>query len=224
MKAFVLPLLLCGSVGLQAQAPRTTVGFGFYLSQPMGDFNKDCDSQPGLGFSMQLPMDFGGGSVLRPRMDWSFHNIKTYDGQVRIENGQVWIPSRRRGTSLSTFGLGADYLQYVSGNSRRGAYILVGFGADFWGREEDDDGHYTVVVVEPNGSSTTQRRFVENSSSLSGSLGVGVQLSRGLALEARVITSRYRIVDVNPVGAQGAWAESRERQALRAQVGMTMKW
>lgn len=230
MRALTLPLLLATCLAgpmAQADGPRVSLGFGFNLSQPMGDFNTDTDSQPGHGFAWYMPMDFGGGHVLRPKWEWTRHNLRTYaDSVVRVENGRVYIPDSRRGTTVESHGLGFDYLYYFDGNSRkRGPYLIAGVGVDFWARERDDHDMVSIVTVQPGGGSVTTKDYaIQKSSALTSQLGVGMQLSRGTAVEVKYRNSQYRLTDVALRSSSEAYLTTRTRNAGAVQVGLTFKF
>ncbi len=226
MRSFTLPLLLAATLAgpaAHADGPRVSFGFGFNISQPMGDFNKDTDSQPGHGFGWYMPMDFGGGHVLRPKWEWTRHSLSTMaDSVVRVENGKVYIPDSRRGTTVESHGLGFDYLYYFEGNSRkRGPYLIAGVGVDFWAREKNDHDKVTIMV----GSQTVAQDFVvQKSSALTSQIGLGMQLSKGIAVEAKFRNSQYRLTDVGLRNSTEAYLTSRTRNAGAVQVGLNFKF
>ncbi len=230
MRPLTLPLLLATCLAgplAQADGPRWSIGFGLNISQPMGDFNTDTDNQPGHGFGWYLPMDFGGGHVLRPKWEWTRHNLRTFaDSVVRVENGQVYIPDSRRGTTLESHGLGADYLYYFQGSSRkRGPYVLAGVAVDFWQRDQDDHQKVTIVNVQPGGTTVIAQDYViPRSSSLTAQFGIGMQLSRGTAVEVKYRSSQYRLTDVALRSASEAYLTTRNRNAGALQVGLTFKF
>ncbi len=199
-----LAMILClGPVAAQAQTwedPRFHFGFGFHFSQPMSDLKTDTDSQPGFGFSLNMPMDYGRGHVLRPRWDITVHSIPAKRTLTEV-----------RDSNLTNMTLGLDYQYYLSHNIRTGPYLVAGVGVDFWSRERDSSSYNGYGDWYDN-------RHLESSTSFCTSIGMGFQFSRGMAIEVRASQSQYRFTE-------SLYAtNSSNRTAVNVQTGLQFRW
>lgn len=105
--AVVLSMPLC--------AQSVAYGFSAGVAVPANDL-RTFDKNPGLSTGAFVDLDFGGGSVFRPRIDVACLARKTEDEAGTRYRRDFW------GASLSL-----DYLHHFSG-SRRGLFGLVGVG------------------------------------------------------------------------------------------------
>jgi hypothetical protein len=224
LAALLVPALAASAQGTY-DSPRYHFGFGFSFTQPSGDLRSDTDSQPGFGFSMDMPMDFGRGQVLRPRFDVVVHSVKsaTY-GPVPPAGTYFSTSYGWDSATLSRVGLGMDYLHYLSGSASRGAYLLAGISVDSWNLDLGGDHHTAFLVTGPGGATVRTDAFQQASSSFGGSLGVGFQMSRRLGFEFRLHQSQYRLSDVVDAGNLALASQTRWRKAADAEFGMTFRW
>jgi len=91
----------------------TSFGIQAHVATPTGTFgNVDhLDRKVGLGLGFQLPLDFGGGQVLRPKLDYLSFS-RDSDG-IRYKS--------------DSFIISADYNYYMS-QEKEGAYFIAGLG------------------------------------------------------------------------------------------------
>ncbi len=203
-----LTLALCvGQLPALAQSswnePRYHFGFGFHFSQPLGDLKTDLEDRAGFGFSLNMPMDYGRGHVLRPRWDITVHSFPRYR---TLDN--------HRDSNLTAMTLGMDYMLYLSGRSSIGPYLLGGVGVDFWSLDLRDDDYYYDHYYDHD-------RRSENSTSFCSTLGMGFQFSRRMALEFKVKHSEYKFTTLTTTTTNNANAT---RTANTYQMGMQFRW
>ena len=104
-----LPLL----VPAPLLASETTFGFQGQVAIPTGTFGDagHLDRKVGLGLGLQMPIDFGGGHILRPKLDY-----------LSLSRDSSGINYKAEALVLL-----ADYNYHFAG-SREGAYLIAGLG------------------------------------------------------------------------------------------------
>jgi opacity protein-like surface antigen len=116
----ILPLVALLAVPAVAQDAH--FGFSVGLSSPMGGGSstdislKDAvDSKIGFTAGVNVGIEWQGGHVLRPRLDYTHHNGDAFG----VSGADV---------TVNAFQLGADYNYFVSEKASDGFYLLVGVG------------------------------------------------------------------------------------------------
>ena len=169
-------------------------GFGgqFNLAFPMGrEADRwHMDGKPGLGLGLQVPIEFGGGHVLKPRLDYLVFS-RDSQGSSYKQNALVAL---------------ADYNRYFTDNVRDGAYLLAGLGFHSTGRKLSGNfGNLGLPAASRTGTG------------LAYELGVGLALTRSVALELR-----YLGLGLNDVSSQGRVVDGGfQGSSLIASVGFS---
>lgn len=139
-------------------AAEAAFGAQAHLAKPMGTFSNGghLDNRIGLGLGIQVPVDFGAGHVLRPRLD--FMSFSRNSGDIRYKTDSVLLL--------------ADYNYYVA-EERDGAYLIAGIGL----HSTRLDATKPVGPLKANGRMTTTG-FAYN-------VGLGYAFNRNVAMELR---------------------------------------
>ena len=175
-------LIATGLATMPAVAAEPGFGGQFNLAFPTGrEADRDhLDGKPGLGLGIQVPIEFDGGRVLKPRLDYLAFSRNSQGTSYR-QNSLVAL---------------AEYNHYFSGINRDGAYLIGGLG--FHSTERKVSGNFQNLGL-PAASRT--------STGLAYDLGLGLALNRTAALEIRFLglglnelRSQGRVVDA---GFQG---------------------
>ncbi len=108
-----LPILLCTAFGSDQD-----VSFGIQagLSSPQGDADKFVHGATGFTVGFNVPFEFKGGHVLRPRADFT--------RQARAIPNSLFLTQ-----SNQALFLGVDYDHFADGDAGKGFYFLAGAGA-----------------------------------------------------------------------------------------------
>jgi hypothetical protein len=155
ISSLLMPLLLAAAP-LAAAEP--TLGFQASFALPTGRLGdaSHLDRKAGLGLGFSVPVDFGAGHMLRPRLDY--------------------LAFRRNGDKVEyrtdSMLLMADY-NYFFEEERRGTYAIAGLGLHSTRRK----------AVRPFGPITA--RADEGTTGLACSLGIGHHFTPNAALEVR---------------------------------------
>lgn len=110
----LLPLLAL--VAAPAFAQDAHFGLQGGISLPQGDVKDAVDSKMGFGIGANVVIDFKGGHVLRPRLDYTTIKGTMSELGISIDN------------TVTTTTIGADYNYYVSGKATEGFYLIAGLG------------------------------------------------------------------------------------------------
>lgn len=158
----ILPLVALLAVPAMAQDAH--FGFQFGISSPGGgstSYNtlslKDAvDSSLGFTLGANVGVEWQGGHVLRPRLDYTHHSGSPSGSGLDV--------------TVTNFQVGADYNYFVSGKAAQGFYFLVGLG-------------YANTKLEASylGSSASN-----NGSALAWGLGIGGQITPLTSVELRL--------------------------------------
>ena len=153
-----------------------TLGLQAHIVKPMGRLAEPghLDDRPGYGFGIQLPMDFGGGHVLRPRVDY-FVDSKDSQG-VKYR--------------LNTLTVLAEY-NFCLDRYGQGPYVIAGAGLN--GSRRDLKG----LVPGETGFTDV------STTGLAYAFGVGWAFNGSVGVEVRYLGAelgdfRYRDVDWDP--------------------------
>jgi len=155
-------LIAAGLAAIPAVAAEPGFGAQFNLAFPMGrEADRDhMDGKPGLGLGLQVPIDFEGGRVLKPRLDYLAFSRNAQGASYR-QNSLVAL---------------AEYNHYFGGTSREGAYLIGGLGF-----------HSTERKVSSNFRGLGLPAASRTSTGLAYDLGLGLALNRSTALELRFL-------------------------------------
>lgn len=110
----LLPILAL--VAAPAFAQDTHFGLQGGIILPQGDFKDVVDSKIGFGIGVHVAIDFKGGHVLRPRLDYTTTQGTLSELGLSIDN------------KVTVTTLGADYNYFVSGKATEGFYLIAGLG------------------------------------------------------------------------------------------------
>jgi len=173
-----LSLALVGLAALTApalQASDLTFGAHAGLALPTGDLKTEVDSaaRPTLGLHMNVA--FGGGHVLRPRLELT--------GFSKTESASAAIGSVQRETRVKMTTVGADYLYYLEGNASRGLYGLAGAGLC----ASKVSSEFNVTSILGNGSKTDSF----SSTKPYFSFGAGYQFNKHWGTEVRFNLAKH---------------------------------
>lgn len=158
-RSLSLVILLCAlAAGVPAQAQVRAFGLQAHLAIPSGKAADDMhlDGKTGFGFGVTFPVDFGGGHVFRPKVDYMAFSRET-----------MGITSKS-----DTISVLADYNFHFSGR-RQGAYLIAGLGYNSTRREISG----TVYGIKASVDTTTN--------GLAYNFGLGFAFSPKMALEAK---------------------------------------
>lgn len=223
-----LPLLAFALGSLAARADdkvRPHFGMSFGAAQPLGDLRQDTDDQPGFAFALFLPIDYGNGHVLRPRMDMtSFDLAKTRPGSTVLSSGVAVTPASKGGSQLDRFTVGLDYVFHLRGSYGKGPYLFLGGGVGTWNVDDrHSDGDILVVQTAPGQVVPTLREFrsIPRSAGFYASGGAGWRLGRTFGLELMATRSSYRKDVLTPTALDPMASERITRQATTAQASVT---
>jgi opacity protein-like surface antigen len=105
--------LLAAGAASPLPATDTYLGLQVHGALPTGTLGDSAhlDRSAGFGFGFQVPVDFGAGQVIKPRLDYLA--FRRDDGGVRYK--------------ADALALLLDYNHYLSGE-REGLYLLAGLG------------------------------------------------------------------------------------------------
>jgi opacity protein-like surface antigen len=152
----LLPVLLLCAAPLAAQ--EAGLGAQIHVFKPVGTFaDRDhLDGRTGLGLGVQVPIDFGAGHVLRPRLDYLAG--KRDNAGTRYDT-RSWV-------------LMADYVYHVA-QEKEGAYVFGGLGL-----------HSSRISASRTwGLAAAETRAT--TTGLAYALGLGYAFNRNLAVEAK---------------------------------------
>lgn len=155
------PFLLAPCLAvLPMQAAETLFGLQAHVAYPTGTFGDatHLDRRVGFGLGFQVPIDFGAGHVLRPKLDYLTFN--------RDREG-----TRYKADSLMLL---VDYNYYLE-EQREGAYFIAGLGMHSTRR--DVARVSTLSTQSHDGSST----------GLCYNVGMGFAFTRNVALEVKYL-------------------------------------
>ena len=145
-------------------APRFGLQAG--LNLPMGDLKDAVDSKVGLNIGAHMALDFKGGHMLRPRVDY------TWFPEYSVSGGGA-----SASTKFSSLSLGADYLYYVDGRPQ-GLYFTGGLALVQWKAESSA----SYLGISASGSQTTTK--------LGLAVGAGYQFNKTVGAEVRYQMSK----------------------------------
>jgi hypothetical protein len=197
-----LPLAIPLSAGDKVKA-----GFTFQINQPGGDLKADTNDKTGGGLSFILPVNLGGGHVLRPRFD-----VNVY----RISDHGRYSDDYREEVDFTAASLGVDYLFYVQ-RRYQGFYLSAGLNVTRWGLQ------YTTRDRHGSGLHTTSD-YERNSTNLGAALGVGYQFNRWFGLELRAVGADYKGQEGLPLGSQGVSVNEVDRKGGALQFVAAFAW
>lgn len=94
-------------------AAEASFGGQIHLAKPLGTFSDagHLDNRLGFGVGIQVPVDFGAGHVLRPKLDYLTFNRGSGDRRYKADS----------------FLLMADYNYFIA-EEAEGAYLIAGLG------------------------------------------------------------------------------------------------
>lgn len=203
-----LPLLaLAGAHSLQA-GDRVAYGGAVSLNLPQGELKTDTHGKVGGGLAFQVAFDLGGGHLLRPKAEVNAFRVKDVKRSGSDTHDTV---------DLTGLGLGADYLYYLGGNARRGAYVLGGLSVQRW---EVDYGTY----AHQGNNASMSNESTRHRTSLGAALGLGYQVNSWFGLEARYTFSRYEGSHNAALGDSTPGDPGITRNAAAVQLSATFRW
>jgi hypothetical protein len=124
MRTITLFTSLClAAAALPVAAQQTEAGIQGSLVFPQSDLRSATNGRVGFDIGVHGAIDLGGGSELRPRIDYT-----------RIDGGSFSGSSFSGSTLVESLGIGADYLRYLEGR-RRGLYAVGGVALVWWNAE-----------------------------------------------------------------------------------------
>lgn len=183
----MIPLIMLATP-LCAQDVR--FGVQVHANLPSADLKDAADSKAGAGGGFHMTWDLGGGSVIRPRVDYVAYpenkNFPDYSLSATA-NGK---------SKLDNLSAGADYLYFFEGKDT-GFYVTGGLSWNRW--KFDYDYTYKIGNVTVSGSSS------QTANKVGGAAGVGYNLNRNLGFEARYTASKFKNAgggDVNAAAVQ----------------------
>lgn len=207
---------------------RAHFALGFGAAQPFGDLKNDTKGQPSFAFSLQLPLDFGGGHALRPRMDVTgFELDDSRSPGMIFPSGQTVTAVPKGGQSLDRFSVGMDYLFHPSGRFGKGPYMFVGAGVGTWRSGQSEDGGDTLVVVTQTGQPlprVLEYQSFSRTASFYATAGAGWRFTRHFGLEVQAFRSDYRKNDLVSTEADPLAKVQATRHATVGQVSLTFTW
>ncbi|HJW73356.1 MAG TPA: porin family protein [Geothrix sp.] len=110
----LLPILALTAAPAFAQDAHFGLQAG--ISMPQSDAKDFVDSKMGLGLGLNVGIEFTGGHVLRPRLDFTRTKGTLNELGVSFDN------------TVTTTTLGMDYNYFVSGKATEGFYLIAGLG------------------------------------------------------------------------------------------------
>lgn len=116
----LFPALILASAMLPLAAQQTEAGVQASLLFPQSDLRSAVNGRVGFDIGVHGAIDFGGGSEVRPRIDYT-----RYDG------GSFSGSSLSGSTLVEAISVGADYLRYMEGRNR-GLYAVGGVALNWW--------------------------------------------------------------------------------------------
>jgi hypothetical protein len=119
MKKLFRSLILAVAV-LPLSAQQTEAGIQGSLLFPQSDLRSAVNGRVGFDVGVHGAIDLGGGSEVRPRIDYT-----RYDG------GSFSVTALSGSTLVEAIGIGADYLSYFEGRNR-GLYAVGGIALNWW--------------------------------------------------------------------------------------------
>jgi hypothetical protein len=165
---------------LMITAPLAAQDFRFgvqlHANLPSADLKDAADSKAGFGGGAHMTWDLGGGSVIRPRIDYVVYpenkNFPDYSISASA-NGKA---------KLDNLSAGADYLYFFEGKDT-GFYITGGISWNRWKFDYD----YTYRI----GNQTLSGSSSRSANKVGGAAGVGFNLNRNFGVEARYTASKF---------------------------------
>jgi hypothetical protein len=179
-----LSLALVGLAALTApalQASDLTFGAHAGLALPTGDLKTEFDSAARATVGLHMNVDFGGGQVLRPRLELT--------GFSRAETTTTVIGSAMQDTRARLTTFGADYLYYLEGQASKGLYGLAGAG--LCASRLTSETHITSIL----GNGDTTNTF--SSTKPYFCFGAGYQFSRHWGTEVRVNLAKHESAETS---------------------------
>ena len=167
--------ILGPATALQAQEVRYGVQIQWNI--PMDDLKTFVDNRAGFGGGAHATIDFGGGNVLRPRLDYV----------VYPENANFLQPVFGAGATgkakASHAALGIEYIYNFSGKADEGFYVSAGIGWHRWKADYDYVVKTGQVTVSNNATATSDR--------VGFSGGLGYNFNRNIGLEVRYLATKF---------------------------------
>lgn len=130
---------------------------GAFPAGTLGD-DRHLDGRIGLGLGFQVPVDFGAGHVLRPKLDYLVLNRNSGGIRYKVDSLQLMV----------------DYNYYLE-DRREGAYFIGGLGMHSTRR--DVTRSFNAIHVTNSGTST----------GLCYNAGMGYAFNRNLAVELKYL-------------------------------------
>ncbi len=165
-------------------------GVQVHANLPSADLKDAADSKAGAGGGFHMTWDLGGGSVIRPRIDYVAYpenkNFPDYSLSATA-NGK---------SKMENLSAGADYLYFFDGKDT-GFYVTGGLSWNRW--TFDYDYTYKTGNVTVSGSAS------QTANKVGGAAGVGFNLNRNFGVEARYTASKFKNAgggDVNAAAVQ----------------------
>lgn len=166
--------LLVIATPLAAQDVR--FGVQIHANLPSADLKDAADSKAGAGGGVHMTFDLGGGSVIRPRIDYV-----VYPENKAFPDYSVAASASGK-AKLDNLSAGADYLYFFEGKDS-GFYITGGISWNRWNFDYD----YTNKV----GNQTLSGSSSRTANKVGGAAGVGFNLNRNFGVEARYTASKF---------------------------------
>lgn len=174
LRSFALVVAALVAPALVAQeGPRFGLQAGVNL--PQSDLKDAVDSKAGINIGAHMTLDFRGGHMLRPRVDY------TWFPEYSVSSGGA-----SASVKFSNLSLGADYLYFVDGKPQ-GLYFTGGLALVQWKGESS-------VSVPGYGVSAS-----ETTTKLGLAAGVGYQFNKTVGGEIRYMKSSAWEADLDMI-------------------------
>ena len=167
--------LLGPTTALQAQEVRYGVQVQWNI--PMDDLKTFVDNRAGFGGGVHMTSDFGGGHVLRPRLDYV-----VYPENVNFLQ-PIFGANASGKAKASFFSAGLEYLYNFSGKADYGFYVSAGIAWHRW------KANYDYVVKTGIGTVYNDATFTSDKAGWSG--GLGYNFNRNIGLEVRYVATQF---------------------------------
>lgn len=169
-----LPLLASAPLA----ASETTFGFQGNLAIPTGTFGDHAhlDRKVGLGLGLQMPVDFGGGHVLRPTLDY-----------LALSRDSAGVNYKADALVLL-----ANYNFHFAGE-KEGAYLIAGLGLHSTRRTVT-----RTFAAVPVKNDTTDTGLAYN-------VGLGYGFTRNVALEVKYLGLNLGSLGFGVAGSDGSF-------------------
>ena len=162
----------------------TQMGIQASFLRPQSDILRSAvDDKTGLDVGVHGALDFGGGHLLRPRLDYLHFPTRTdtYSGGITSDY------------KLNGLSLGVDYLYHLE-RATRGFYVLAGLAVTRWKIETDD---VSIITFPPNPPVVTRTPVNETSTKAGFAFGAGYQFTPRFGIEGRYQVGRIFNSDAN---------------------------